>query len=203
MAVGEFLDALAAKTPTPGGGSAAALLGGIGASLGVMACRFTMGEKFKAHAAEMETAINGLLNLRGQLLSLMDADAAAYDQVSTALALPKGTDAEKTARKHALNGALRGAMEVPLRTMDCCLRALQILQRHAPQLNANLASDLAAGALSLGSGLEVAWLNVLINAITLGEDEKARKLRSEAEKVRREAGELTASILGAVNAVVK
>lgn len=203
MNVGEFLDALAARTPTPGGGSAAALLGSIGASLGAMACRFTTGEKFKAHAAEMETAINGLLKLRGQLLSQMDADALAYDRVSSALAKPKGTEGEKSARKHALNEALHGAMEAPIRTMDCCLRALQILQRHAPQLNANLATDLAAGVLSLGSGLEAAWLNVAINAIALGGEEGARKLRADAERIRREAGELTASILAAVNAVVK
>lgn len=201
MPVGEFLDALAAKTPTPGGGSVAALLAASGAALGVMACRFTTGEKFKAHAAEMETAVNGLLHLRNQLTPLIQADAAAYDKVSAALALPKGTDAEKAARKAALAASLRGAMEVPHRTMDLAHKTLQILQRHAPQLNANLASDLASAALCLGSAIESAWLNVLTNHAALRDDAEAAKLRESAEKIRANAAELAASILETVNAV--
>lgn len=202
MAVGEFLDALAAKSPTPGGGSVAALLGAMGVSLGVMACRFTSGEKFKAHAAEMETAISGLLHLRAQLTPLIQADAAAYDRVSVALALPKGNDAEKAARKAALQHALRGAMEVPHRTMDLAHKTLQILQRHAPQLNANLASDLASAALCLGSAIESAWLNVLTNHLALREDAEAGKIRESAEKIRTDSADLAASILNAVQAVL-
>lgn len=201
--IGEFLDALAARTATLGGGSAAALLSGMGASLGIMACRFTTGEKFKAHAAEMETAVSGLLNLRSQIVPLIDADAAAFDAVSAALAMPKTSDEEKTKRKQALHQSLRGAMEVPRRTMELSFRCLQILQRHAPELNANLASDLASAALCLGSAIEAAWLNVLINAAALKEDAEAMQIKAEAEKVRMAAGELTSSILNAVNAVIK
>lgn len=202
MAVGEFLDALAAKTATPGGGSAAAMIGAAGASLGVMACRFTSGEKFKAHAAEMETAITGLLHLRNQLTPLIQADAVAFDRVSAALSLPKNNDAEKAARKAALHQALRGAMEVPHRTMDLSHKALQILQRHAPQLNANLASDVASAVLCLGSAIESAWLNVLTNHLALKDDAEAGKIRDSAEKIRASSADLVASVLGAVQAVL-
>ena len=201
--IGEFLDSLSSKTPTPGGGSAAALMGATGASLGIMACRFTTGEKFKAHVAEIETAINSLLHLRGEIIPLIDADAGAFNKVSTALKLPKETEEQKIKRKHSLHQALRAAMEVPYRTMDLSIRCLQILERHALQINANLASDLATASLSLGSAVEGAWLNVLINQAALGDDSEGLRLRAEAEKARLESQKLTSSIMKTVNEALK
>ncbi len=197
--IGSFFDQVAAKTPTPGGGTAAAMMGALGASLGVMACRFTTGEKFKAHAAEMETAANSLLSVRDQLIPLMEADALAYDRVSEALALPKENDEQKKSRMEALHASLKGAMEIPLHTMDLSFRALQILQRHSADMNANLASDLASASLALVASVQSAWLNIQINKTALGDDPEGERMKAEADKIRKEATELSAALLQKVD----
>jgi formiminotetrahydrofolate cyclodeaminase len=151
-----YLDAVAAKTPTPGGGSVSALAGAFGAAIGAMAAAFTASDAGAAAAAGLRAARDGLA-------PLADADAAAYRKVHDAMALPKRTPAEKRARTAALQQALRGAAEVPLDGMRRCVAALERAAAFAPDCNPNLASDLAVAALLLEAACRGCGLNVDAN----------------------------------------
>src|SRR3989442_15103626 len=119
MTVEQFAEALAAATPTPGGGSASAQAGTMAASLIQMMCDLTLGrEQYRAH----EEAVQGIRRraeaLRKDLLTLVDRDAEAYDAVMKALRLPKTTDAEREARAAALQRANLFAIETPMAIAD-------------------------------------------------------------------------------------
>src|SRR5262245_37000850 len=115
MSLEEFAAALAAGTPTPGGGSAAAATGALAASLLQLMCDLTIGrEAYRAHEETARSVRARAEALRRDLLALVDRDAQAYDEVVRALRLAKGTDAEKTARAVALEKANLFAIETPL-----------------------------------------------------------------------------------------
>jgi formiminotetrahydrofolate cyclodeaminase len=126
--VQELLDAFSAPTPTPGGGSAAALAGAVAASLLAMVAGMP---KTRTGAADermaLDTVYPELIALKASLAGLIDRDADAYNQVVAAYRLPKGTDEEKTARKAAVAVAMRAATEVPLETA----RAAAAVLRHS------------------------------------------------------------------------
>src|ERR687896_2503799 len=106
--VREFLDGLASKEPTPGGGSAAALAGALGAGLVSMVCQFTVGrEKYAEVEEDMQRVLARSEELRAELQAAVDADIAAYGSYSRASGMPRESDDEKRARDEALQGALR------------------------------------------------------------------------------------------------
>src|SRR5258705_2515218 len=126
MALADLLDAFSSTDPVPGGGSAAALAGAVGASLLLMVAGIP---KTKTGApeetADLAEAAARLHPLRDQLLELVDRDSEAYRQVMDAFRLAKETDEEKTARKQAIERATLGATEAPLNTMRACQQALR------------------------------------------------------------------------------
>jgi len=196
MKLREFVEAVAAKTPTPGGGAVAAAACSMGAALGIMAARYSEGPEAQASAGALE-------DLKVALVPLVDQDAEAYDAVSTAFGLPKGTDEEKKRRKAAVQTALKDAAEVPLQTMMTAVRALEAVASLAPHGNRNLASDLASGAIMLTAGLECASHNVLINAAMIVDKEVAERLTAEDERLRVRAQELRKSVLKDVERLQK
>src|SRR5512144_219696 len=122
LKVSEFVDRLGAGTPTPGGGSAAALAGTVEAALGGMVCELTLGKpKYESVRPEMEKARDVLAGLKKDLLALVDRDSEAYDEVSKAMKLPKETPAEKAARQQSLGRASQFATEIPVKTAETCL----------------------------------------------------------------------------------
>lgn len=158
--VRDFLDAVASKTPTPGGGSVSALAGALGAAIGAMAAAFTESPAGEAARTDLVEALAGLR-------PLVDADAEAYGRVNEAMRLPKRTPEEKQARAAALQDALRRAADVPLDGMRRCVAALERAAGFGASCNPNLKSDLAVAALlleaaCLGCGLNVganlAWI---------------------------------------------
>jgi len=109
-----YIDALASGEPTPGGGSAAALVGALGAALNSMVANFTVGrEKFAAVEAEVRGLLEQSERLRAELQRLTQADTEAYGQYAAASKLPRNSDEEKAARAAAMQQALRAAAEVP------------------------------------------------------------------------------------------
>lgn len=177
-----FSNRLAERTPTPGGGSVAAHLVDVGAALAAMACRFTSGEKFAAVEGAMATRVEELERLRGAARPLVDQDSAAYDAVTAAYKLPKSSDAEKAARTAAIQTAMRGALEVPARTLSNALLALRVAAAAVPDVNPNLASDAATGLWCLRSAAEAAFLNVRINAGALSDKAWAAERLSACER---------------------
>ena len=168
----DFLEAVAAKRPTPGGGSVSAVVGSLAAALGVMTARFS-------DDAESEQALD---LLKGELVALADADAEAYGLVASAMSLPKDSDDTKRRRKAALQTALGDASEVPLKGMAMCAKGLDVLAVLAGKCNKHLVSDLAGACGFFWAALEGCGENVKINAGSLVD--KERRARLEAERAR-------------------
>ena len=123
----EVLGAFSDPTPTPGGGSASALAAATGLSLLAMVSQMGRTRSGSDEARQaLDDAANALLPLRDHVANLVDDDAKAYDEVVAAYRLPKSTDDERAARRNAVQGALRGAAEVPLDVMRACQAGLTV-----------------------------------------------------------------------------
>jgi formiminotetrahydrofolate cyclodeaminase len=164
LGVGALLDRFASPDPTPGGGSAAALAGATGAALVAMVCAMPKTRTgSEAERERLDAALGWAREAGSRLRALVDEDSAAYDAVMAAYRLPKGTDAEKAARKSAVAAAMTGATAVPLRTAEACLVVLRAASEGLAHGNPNASSDArTAGALAW-AGLLGAAENVRIN----------------------------------------
>jgi formiminotetrahydrofolate cyclodeaminase len=160
----DFLAELASSSPTPGGGSVAALCGALGASLGSMVCNLTIGKKKYADVEnDMKALLGQTERLRVELSELIDEDAAAFDKVMAAMKLPKETDEEKAVRSAAVQDALVDAAMVPLAVMQKCVEVVELSESVAAKGNSNAISDAGVAALVGRAGAHAARLNVLIN----------------------------------------
>jgi formiminotetrahydrofolate cyclodeaminase len=195
MTLEEFTDRLGAGTPTPGGGSAAALAGCLSASLLQMVCDLTIGrEAYRAHEEAARDIRRRAEGLRKDLLTLVDRDAEAYDAVIRAIRMPKGTPAEKEARGAALSRANLFATETPLATADACAVLLGLAIELARKGNVNAVSDVGSAALLAYAGLRAGVMNVRTNLGGIADAERAgrardhvRRLEVDAERFREEA----------------
>jgi formiminotetrahydrofolate cyclodeaminase len=173
-----FSEALASGAPTPGGGCVAALSGALAAALAAMVARATAAsEKFADRAEEMNEVASEADRLRAELLSLVDEDAAAFDQVMAAFRMPKETPDERAVRAEAIQRAYVSAAQPPLLVCTKSLRALELAVQVAEEGNPNAASDSGVAALLAVAALEGAALNVQINLGSI-EDETFRSTRS-------------------------
>ncbi len=176
--VGGFLEALAAATPTPGGGSASALAGAIGAALSRMVARLARDKKgYEAVQPDLLAIEAEASALQARLLALADEDAKAYDAVVAAMKLPKGTDVERSARVRALQVAYREATRVPLDTMEACAQVIELAARALEKGHRGAITDVGVAVLLAEAGLRGAGLNVRVNLASL----KDETYRSEAE----------------------
>jgi formiminotetrahydrofolate cyclodeaminase len=175
-----LLDAFSSSDPTPGGGSAAALMGAIGASLLAMVAGLP---KTKTGAPEEREALDSaraaLLQHRAALVSLIDRDAAAYDLVVAAYRRPKATDAEKAARSAAIQDAMRVATETPLDTWRECTAAIEAATPVIAFANPNAVSDVAVGMQALQTGRQGAAINIEINIGSLTDQAHVEGITAE------------------------
>ena len=185
LALADLLDLFASNDPVPGGGSASALAGALGASLLLMVAGM---DKTKSgtpeETADLAAAAARLRPLRDRLVALVESDSDAYAAVAAAFKLPRDTDADKAARKAAIQAGTRQATEVPLETMRACRDAV----RHAVVVarcgNRNATSDAGVALELLMAGLKGAGLNVDINLGALADQtyvERARWERQDLE----------------------
>jgi formiminotetrahydrofolate cyclodeaminase len=172
----EFSQELASSSAAPGGGSAAALAGALGASLVAMVARLTIGRKNYAEVnADFEAIVPRADALQAELLDLMQQDSDAYTLVMNAYQLPKSNETEQAARTELIQSALQHAAEIPLRVAILCAEVLELSATAATKGNKNAASDAGAGALMAEAGLQAALLNVEINlGLIQDEDFKSR-----------------------------
>ena len=182
LAVHDFSAQLAAKQPTPGGGSAAALVGALGAGLVSMVCRYTVGrERF----ADVEEAAQRVLvraeELRVELERAVEADVAAYGSYSRAQSMPRETDAEQGARNAALQTALRESTSVPLGVAERCTELLELAVEAAEIGNPFLISDAAVGAELAAAARASAELNVRLNVGGLEDEAFADESRARLQ----------------------
>jgi methenyltetrahydrofolate cyclohydrolase len=159
-----FLDNLASKSATPGGGSAAALMGAQGAALVSMVCNLTIGKpKFAEVEAEMQEVFGKAEALRSQLTSLIQADIDVFNRLMSKYALPKETDDEKAIRSAAIQDVLKDATEVPLQCVHACAEVIRLSKVAAELGNPSAVSDAGAAVMAAYGGLRSSALNVYIN----------------------------------------
>ena len=182
LTVTEFTALLASDAPAPGGGSAAALEGAIGAALTAMVCGLTKGKKkfaeFNDLAVEAEVKA---LALKDRFIDVMDRDTEAFNVVSAAFGMPKATDEEKAARSAAIQKGLEGCTATPFEMMEIAVETLELTDSILGKSNDSAASDLGVSALSLRAAIQGAWLNVLINIGSLKNKELAEDYRVKGE----------------------
>lgn len=188
MTVTDFITLLASKAPAPGGGSAAALTAATGIGLTHMVTQLTLGKKkYAEHEALIKEIAEQAATIKTALTECIDKDTAAFNEITTALTLPKETDDEKTVRSLAMQAALKNAATVPMEVMALCLEALKLTEKALGKSNANAASDLGVAALNLSAGLKGAWLNVLINISGIEDEKFAGDCKQKGEGIVTEA----------------
>lgn len=179
-----FLEELAGSSATPGGGSAAALAGALGAGLVSMVCRLTIGRK---RFAPVENQVRGVLEeaetLRMRLMDLADADTRAFDQVMAAYGLPKEMQEEQATRQTAIQAALQAATQVPLETARACAHVVKLAAQVITMINPNALSDAGAAAMLADAGLKVAQLNVAVNLGAIDDPVFIRETQQDLRQV--------------------
>jgi formiminotetrahydrofolate cyclodeaminase len=159
-----YLDALASAEPTPGGGSAAALAGSLGAALCAMVARITLGsaKHAAAHAAAATVAGDADV-LRARFLTLRLRDEDAFRAVVDAQSAPRTTPEERSERTVRLQAALVGAAEAPLEAAQASADLLNLVSWTAELRNTHLMSDVTC-ALHFGrAALAASIANVAVN----------------------------------------
>ncbi len=160
-----FLDALAGQSATPGGGSAAAIMGAMGAALVSMVCNLTIGKKKYADVeGEMKEILGKAEAVRLRLTGMIQDDVKAFDMVMSAYGMAKETDAEKAEREKAIQAALKQATEVPLACARAAREVIDLAAIAAEKGNLNVISDAGVGVLAGYAALRSAALNVFTNA---------------------------------------
>ena len=197
--VDDWLGALASDTPTPGGGSAAALMVATGAALVEMVCGLTLGnEKFRDVEPLMAQSREKARGLRANADALRLDDSLAYDAVMAAYRLPKSTAEEKEARTAAVQEALRGATEVPLRSVVAGVEVLDLAASIVESVNPNAISDVGAGALAARAGAEASALNVRINLLSIKDPTYASMQKAALDALLARAVTTTEHVVSAV-----
>jgi len=177
-----FLAAVASSEPVPGGGSVAAYSGALGAALTQMVAGLTLGKKkYAAVEAEIATVAASAKSLAAKLERLVASDAAVYTTVSTAYKMPKTTDEEADARRHAIATALLAASEVPLETARACADVADLAAIVATRGNSNAITDAGVAALLAEAGCKAASYNVRINVASLEDRSRGEHLVREAQ----------------------
>jgi glutamate formiminotransferase/formiminotetrahydrofolate cyclodeaminase len=184
MNLREFCNETLSDSPAPGGGSVAALMGALGASLGGMVANLSAGKRGWDDKLEYfsDWAVKAQ-QLKDELLFLVDEDTAAFKKVMDAFSLPKESAEEKAARSAAIEAANKYAAEIPLRVMETASRSYALLAEMAEKGNPASISDVGVGALATRACVEGAALNVRINLGQL-KDEKAKSaLLKKADRI--------------------
>lgn len=177
--ISHYLEELCAKKPVPGGGSVAALVGALSASLTQMTGQFTSGKKFQDVGEEARELAEKAAALLRELREKIDQDVEAYRAVDGALKMPASTDPEKAAKKRALEQSLDAASSVPMDTARNLKALLDIIERLSAIANPNLLSDIGVAALLAEASFRGAALNVRINLSMMQDAERVGRIREE------------------------
>ena len=201
LSFAELTARLASREPIPGGGSAAALAGAMGAALVAMVAELTIGRPDAAsHEQTLRELRDDAVAHLDLLQRLAEQDAAAYQAVVTARRLPKETDEQRAIRSAALGRAMVSAAEVPLRTAEVAAEVLELAHRIAPIGNPNAVSDAGVGAQLASASVRGAILNGRINLPYLPADApRHHAAASDADRLERQAAEVEAATLAIVN----
>ena len=188
LTVKEFMEETASESVAPGGGSVSAYMGSVGVALGTMVANISSHKRgwdeqweYFSDWAEKGKAV------QERLLHLVDEDTDAFNRIMEAFGLPKSTAEEKEFRSRVIAEATVGAIEVPLEVMKTAFRGYEVAEAMIENGNPNSVTDAGVGVLAIHAAIEGAWLNVLVNAADMKEEERVQEMLKEGEKIRTES----------------
>ncbi len=195
LSLTRFAHETAGETPAPGGGSIAAYCAVLGAALGTMVANLSAHKKgwddrweeFSGYAEKGQ-------ELMKELLHLVDEDTNAYNHIMAAYGLPKTNDAEKAARKSAVDAATVYAIKIPFRTMELAFQSFNLAKEMAEKGNPNCASDAGVGALCARAAVKGTYLNVKTNAKGLDNNDEVKNILVRSEEMNKAADMLEQEI---------
>ena len=198
MTVRDFQAALASSSPTPGGGTAAAIALGQASALTIMVCDLTIGkEKWKEGWQISEKSLMKAVKIMSRSGELADEDSDAFDSVMESFRLSKDTDEEKENRRNAIRAATLTATEKPFETAQLALELLELLPELASKGNANAVSDVGVAGLLASAACKGALFNVDINLGSLPE-EMATEIRGQIPEILEKSRSLSREIMDCV-----
>ena len=198
MTVRDFQAALASSSPTPGGGTAAAIALGQASALTIMVCDLTIGkEKWKEGWQISEKSLMKAVKIMSRSGELADEDSDAFDSVMESFRLSKDTDEEKDIRRNAIRAATLTATEKPFETAQLALELLELLPELASKGNANAVSDVGVAGLLASAACKGALFNVDINLGSLPE-EMATEIRGQIPEILEKSRSLSREIMDCV-----
>lgn len=179
-----FVEETASESAAPGGGSVAALSGALGASLGTMVANLSSHKRgWDSRWVEFSDWAEKGKHYYNALLACVDEDTQAFNSLMEAFGLPKATEADKSARKSAIQTATLEAILVPLKVMRISSQSMEVMLAMAQIGNPNSVSDAAVGALCARAAVRGAWLNVRINASGLEDKASVEEILAEAAEI--------------------
>ncbi|MDR0874882.1 MAG: cyclodeaminase/cyclohydrolase family protein [Clostridiales Family XIII bacterium] len=182
LPVEEFIGLLASKSPTPGGGGAAALVGALGAALGGMVANLTMGKpKYADVEEEIHALKTAIYRVQKDLTELIDKDAEAFAPLAGAYRLPADTDAEKANKERVMQAGFKNAADAPMHMMEKCAEAIELLEEFARKGSALAISDAACGAALSAAAMRAAWLNVCVNTKFIKDEDYAARINARGK----------------------
>lgn len=190
-----FTQALAAKTAVPGGGGASALVGALGLALGNMVGSFTLGKK---KYADVEPDILRLMeeaqSIQDALLSCVESDAAAFEPLSRAYAIPK----EDPSREAVMEACLRDAAAVPMQILELACRGILLHREFAEKGSAMMVSDVGTGVIFCWAALYGAALNVKVNTKLMTDRAYAEEMNRKADRLMEEHWQIADAVYESV-----
>lgn len=196
----KYIEETASSSPTPGGGSVAALVGSLGGALTNMVGNLTFGKKqYDELPPDIQESLNEnfkeIERLTEELKVIIDTDATAFDGVMEAFKMPKETEEEKKARSEKIQEGYKHALEVPLSSAEKCLEILKLQNLFALYGNINAITDVGVGTLLAYSGLEGSLFNVSINLLSIKDQDYRIEKENQAKDLLEKGAELRDELL--------
>lgn len=203
MTLKSFANETASESPAPGGGSIAAYVGSLGASLGTMVANLSAQKKgWESKFETFSDAAEKGQVFKDALLKLVDEDTRAFNKIMDAFSLPKSSEDEKSLRKKAIQKSTEYAIQVPLEIMKKSFESLPFIEQMVLEGNPNSITDAGVGVLCVRTAVYGAFLNVKVNASGLDDKYLAKKYIAEAEKILEQTIAIETNILQKVSASI-
>lgn len=201
--VSDFVDECSVDSPAPGGGSVAALSGGLGVGLAAMVANLTVGKKgYEEVWDEMKQVAAEAQVLKNAFVSAVDKDTEAFNAVMACFRMPKSSPEEQQARQDAIQQATKHATMVPFDVLASVPRGLELALVVAKKGNKNSASDAGVAGAALRTAAEGAWLNVQINLGGIHDEAFKSELAAKGRDLLTQSHELADEVRNAVDTAI-
>ncbi|MDP8237821.1 MAG: glutamate formimidoyltransferase [Candidatus Hatepunaea meridiana] len=195
MKITKFIDELASDSPAPGGGSVAAMCGGLSAALASMVANLTYGKKgYTKYNDLMDEMAVKAQELKAKLIDYIDKDTEAFNKVMDAMRMPKKTPEQQEARNKAIDEANRGATLIPFEVLSTIPDIIKLAKIAAQYGNKNLTPDAGVAGLTSALAARGAAYNVRVNLQNLPDNEFSRKLKEDTDRILKEVDDIAAEI---------